>query len=107
MDTEISFFSKMLYQLTRLKVFKIGKKLVAKELWPPWLPDLSPCDFLLWGYLLAKVHSPMPKNLEDLKANIRREIRLISKNTLTATFLEMQKRLKKVIEFHGGHVEDK
>jgi hypothetical protein len=76
MDTEISFFSKMLYQLTRLKVFKIGKKLVAKELWPPWLPDLSPCDFLLWGYLLAKVHSPMPKNLEDLKANIRREINL-------------------------------
>ena len=49
----------------------------------------------------------LPKNLEDLKANIRREIRFISKNTLTATFLEMQKRLKKVIVFHGGHVEDK
>jgi len=81
--------------------------LVAKELWPPWLPDLSPCDFFLWDYLRAKVYSPIPKNLEDLKANIRREILLISKNTLTATFLEMQKRLKKVIEFHGGHVEDK
>jgi hypothetical protein len=39
----------------------------------------------------------MPKNLEDLKANIRREIRLISKNTLTATFLEMQKGLKKLL----------
>ena len=50
---------------------KFGKKLV-KELWPPWLPDLSPCDFLLWGYLHAKVYSPMQKNLEDLKANIRR-----------------------------------
>jgi hypothetical protein len=36
-----------------------------------------------------------------------KEGRLISKNTLTATFLEMQKRLKKVIGFHGGHVEDK
>ena len=49
----------------------------------------------------------MPKNLEDLKANIRREIRLIPKDTFTANFMEMQKRLKKVIELHGGHVEDK
>ena len=39
----------------------------------------------------------LPKNLEDLKANIRREIRLISKNTLTATFKKFKKGLKKLL----------
>jgi hypothetical protein len=70
--------------------------MVAKELWPPWLPDLSPCDFLLWGYLRAKVYSPMPKNLEDLKANIRREINL-QKHLSSYFFRNAKKGLKKLL----------
>jgi len=45
--------------------------------WPPRLPDLNPCDFYLGGYLKSKVYSPLPKTLEDLKANIEREIKII------------------------------
>jgi len=29
--------------------------------WPPRSPDLTPCDFFLWGYLKAKVYKQVPK----------------------------------------------
>jgi len=28
--------------------------------WPPRSPDLTPCDFYLWGYLKAKVYEQRP-----------------------------------------------
>ena len=37
----------------------------------------STCDFYLWGYLKGKVYANNPKTLEDLKENIRTEIRRI------------------------------
>ena len=40
----------------------------AEFLWPPYSPDLNPCDFYLWGYLKNKVYtSPTPKTTEELK----------------------------------------
>ena len=86
---------------------KMGKKFMDKSKWPPRSPDLNPCDFFLWGYLKQKVYSPMPQNLDDLKANIEREIKNISSDVLYSTFLNFEKRLKLVIESEGDHIEDK
>ena len=44
---------------------------------PPRSPDLSNYDFYLWGLLKGKVYANNPKTLEDLKENIRTEIRRI------------------------------
>ena len=49
-----------------LQVF--GHRVVAlyyENKWPPWLPGLTSCEFLLWGYLKSRVfvthpHSPPP-----------------------------------------------
>ena len=42
--------------------------------WPPYSPDLNPADFFLWGYLKERVYlDPVPKTIEQLKNNIRRE----------------------------------
>ena len=76
-------------------------------MWPPRSPDLNPCDFYLWGYLRSKIYSPKPKNIDDLKANIKREIRSIKPEVLISTFQNLEKRLKKVIDVNGGHIEDK
>jgi len=38
--------------------------------WPARSPDLSPCDFFLWGYLKEKVFKIRPRSLEDLKERI-------------------------------------
>ncbi len=57
-----------------LKV-KFGDKFINTSRWPPRSPDLNPCDFSLWGGLKSKVYEPKPKNLEELKQNITREIK--------------------------------
>jgi len=54
---------------------KFSKKIVDKKKWPPRSPDLNPCDYFLWGYLKSVVYKPLPKTLDDLKANIDREIK--------------------------------
>ena len=39
--------------------------------WPPYSPDLNPCDYYLWGYLKSKVYSdPYPKTTEQLKKEL-------------------------------------
>ena len=51
--------------------------------WPPYSPDLNPRDFFLWGYLKSKVYtSPYPKTAEELKRNIVRECRKITKEVI-------------------------
>ncbi|GFX74915.1 DUF4817 domain-containing protein [Trichonephila clavipes] len=38
--------------------------------WPPRFPDLSPCDYWLWGYLKSQVYRDRPTSLGMLKDNI-------------------------------------
>ena len=76
-------------------------------MWPPRSPDLNPCDFYLWGHLKSMVYNPLPKTLDDLKANIEREIKKISKNILELTFLNFKKRCELIISAEGGHIEMK
>ena len=47
------------------------------------------------------------KNIDDLKVNIKREIRSIKPEVLISTFQNLEKRLKKVIDVNGGHIGDK
>ena len=82
---------------------KFHSNFINKDSWPPRSPDLNPCDFYLWGYLKAKVYNP--KTIEDLKANIIREIKNISKKTLELTFLNFKKRCDLLISAQGGHIE--
>jgi len=40
-------------------------------LWPPRSPDLSVCDFFLWGYLKNRVYTTRPRTLDELKQRIQ------------------------------------
>ena len=40
----------------------------------PHLPDLSPWDFFLWGYLNARVYADKPRTSEQLKLAIIMEV---------------------------------
>ncbi|GFY74769.1 putative DD41D transposase [Trichonephila inaurata madagascariensis] len=46
--------------------------------WPPRSCDLTPLDFFLWGYVKSLVYANKPTTLEELKANIEREIAAVS-----------------------------
>jgi len=39
--------------------------------WSPHSPDLSPCNYLLWGYLKAEVFKYRPRTIEKLKEAVK------------------------------------
>ena len=52
--------------------------------WPPRSPDLTPCDFFLWGFIKDTVYvPPLPQNLEKLKNRIRTAIQSVTTDMLT------------------------
>ena len=41
-------------------------------LWPPRSPDLTTCDFFLWGYVKDNAYKPpFPQNVRELQDRIR------------------------------------
>ncbi|CAI6353063.1 unnamed protein product [Macrosiphum euphorbiae] len=38
--------------------------------WPPRSPDLTACDFFLWGYIKSRVYQTPLRTLDDLKQDI-------------------------------------
>jgi hypothetical protein len=75
--------------------------------WPPRSPDLTPCNFFLWGYLKNKVYTSPPRDLNDLQNHIRHEVEALRKNPalIRRTFQAMRRRCQLCIDRDGGHVE--
>ncbi|KAK3875203.1 hypothetical protein Pcinc_011476 [Petrolisthes cinctipes] len=65
--------------------------------WPHRSPDLSICDYFLWGYLKARVYEHKPRTLEDLKEAIRVEVAEIDRAMLERVETNFQERLQKCI----------
>ena len=75
--------------------------------WPPRSPDLTPCDFFLWGYLKAKVYASPPNDLNDLQARIRQEVALLANDPamVRRAVQGILRRCQTCIDRNGGHVE--
>ena len=73
----------------------------------PTLLRFESLRFFFVGLLKAKVYNPLPKTLDDLKANIEREIKNIPKNILEKTFSNFEERCKLVISTECGHIKIK
>ncbi len=63
-------------------------------------PDLSPLDFFLW-----RIYVTVPRNLEELKDNIAREIENIDQKTLKHVFLNLMKRCQICKANSGGYFQ--
>ena len=74
--------------------------------WPARSPDLSPCDFYLWGYLKSRVYVNRPRSLLDLKANIREEIGNIPADTLVRVMANTRNRYMQCMDNGGRHLPD-
>ena len=78
----------------------------AGFLWPPYSPDLNPCDFFLWGYLKSKVFTnPTPKTTEELKENIRKEARKLKLDTVKSAVDNCLTRYQHVLSNKGRWFE--
>ena len=74
--------------------------------WPPRSPDLSICDFFLWGYLKEKVFRSRPHNLEELRMRIREEIAAIPVEMCRRATENFRYRLQQCIDTDGHHLPD-
>jgi len=73
--------------------------------WPPRSPDLMAPDFFLWGYLKSKVYSTLPRDLHELKENIREEFAKLSEETLQTVTHTFITRVHLCILEGGGHLK--
>jgi hypothetical protein len=74
--------------------------------WPARSPDLSPCDFFLWGYLKEKVFKHHPRSLEDLKERIQQEIDAILPDLTQRVMKNFRERLQQCVANDGHHMSD-
>ena len=69
--------------------------------WPPRSPDLTPCDFYLWGYTKEEVYKTKPRTLEDLETRIREVLNDIPDDILQ----EVVHSMRKLVDATGAYVE--
>ena len=74
--------------------------------WPPRSPDLSACDFFLWGYLKSKVYVRKPRTVDDLKVPIRKEIATVPQEMLVNVMQNFEERLRTSVRQEGRHLSD-
>jgi hypothetical protein len=61
--------------------------------WPPSLPDLTPLDFFLRGYVKNIVYQVNINDHQHLKAHIKDSVATVTSNVLQATWIEVECRL--------------
>jgi len=86
-----------------------GNRIISKNgdiHWPPRSPDLSVCDFFLWGYLKSKVYAQKPRNIDELKNKIKEEIASIPLDVIHRVVENIRNRLEECSRRDGHHLED-
>jgi hypothetical protein len=75
--------------------------------WPPRSPDLTSCDFFLWGYIKNKVFTTPPENIDVLRQRIIEEFNDLRQQPemIRNVMRGMQRRTILCVERNGGHVE--
>lgn len=74
--------------------------------WPPRSPDLTPCDFFLWGYVKDMVYRPpLPATIDDLKRKITVAIQTVTPDMLQRVWNELEYRVDIARVSGGGHIE--
>ena len=69
--------------------------------WPTHSPDLTPCDFFLWGHLKNEVYKTPPTDLQELRDRIIQSATVLKNNPemIKNAMQNMKKRCQKYIIF--------
>jgi hypothetical protein len=74
--------------------------------WPPRSPDLTVCDFFLWGFVKDNIHvPPFPKTLPELRERFNTAIGNVTQGMLVRAWREWEYRLDICIVTRGAHIE--
>jgi len=72
---------------------------------PPYSPDLAPCDFFLFPQLKKIMKGRRFDYVEDIQANMTRQLRAITKSDYQRCFRQWQERWNKRIQAQGHYFE--
>ena len=89
------------------KIFNITYLSSANKLFLSKIPqiNLNPLDYFWGGFLKAKVYTPWPRNLDELEANIRREVANLQPAMVARALMDIKSRARKCLNAGGGHFE--
>jgi hypothetical protein len=74
--------------------------------WPPRSPDLTVCDFFLWGYVNDRVYVPLlPANLDDLQERVTEAVNSITPDMLQRVWSELDYRIDVCRVAGGAHID--
>lgn len=76
--------------------------------WPPRSPDLTPCDYFLWGYIQGEVYAPgPPASLQELRQRITGAVTALRRQRgMTRRAVQsMRDRAQTCINLGGAQVE--
>ena len=69
-------------------------------------PDLTVCDFFLWGYIKDRVFvPPLPASLNELKQRITTAVASIDEDMLRSVWTELDRRIDICRVTKGSHIE--
>jgi len=74
--------------------------------WPARSPDLSACDYFLWGYLKSRIFVSKPKTIAKLKRSIKEEIAAIPEQMTRRVMENFGVRLKQCLRNGGRRMND-
>ena len=88
------------------RIGRTGPKDLALHSWPPRSPDMTPCDFFLWGYVKERVYvPPLPANLDELTNRITAAVKSVTEVTLRRVWDEFSYRVDVVHAADEGYIE--
>ena len=74
--------------------------------WPPQSPDLTPCNFILWGYIKNRVYvPPVPRDLPQLRQRIVEAVAAIDCQMLQRVLQKLDYRIDICRVTKGAHIE--
>jgi hypothetical protein len=85
------------------KVF--ADRIISTGMWPPRLPDLSACDFYLWGNLEGKVYRNTLHTAQALEKKIRNMVASISADELQRVLQGFLQRCEVFLRAASNHCE--
>lgn len=74
--------------------------------WPARSPDLSMCDFFLWGHLKERVFKSRPNTLPQLRERIIEEVNAIPRDMCERAVRNFRERLQQCVAANGRHLAD-
>ena len=87
---------------------RFGQRLISRgevHSWPARSPDLTPCDFFLWGHRKDQVHMNNPGTLQELKEAVTCAVRRVRREICRAALESARSRAVLCLERKGEHLE--